>query len=117
LVLYPVVAAELGEESLLNQLLPTTYQPYLRGPFHVLAEQPSNDAINFVTGAGAFLQQVIYGYTGLRLEEGGLRACFKPMLPAGIRRLVLRNFVVDGRKQDVVVDRSGLRFEQGEVAA
>ena len=40
----------------------------MKGPFLMLSETPTNDAVNFVTGAGGFLQQVIYGWTGLRLR-------------------------------------------------
>ena len=40
----------------------------------MLSETPKNDAVNFVTGAGGFLQQVIYGWTGLRIGERRHRA-------------------------------------------
>jgi trehalose/maltose hydrolase-like predicted phosphorylase len=91
--------------------LPThTYQPHLRGPFMVLAETPRNNAVNFLTGAGGFLQQVIYGYTGLRLEERGLVPKFKPLLPSRVKRLVLRNIRVRGQRYDVVVQADQLRL-------
>ena len=48
----------------------------------MLSETPTNDAVNFVTGAGGFLQQVIFGYTGLRLGERGLEPAFPPVLPS-----------------------------------
>ena len=35
------------------------------------------------------LQQVIFGYTGLRLGDGGLEPAFPPVLPSRITRLVL----------------------------
>jgi trehalose/maltose hydrolase-like predicted phosphorylase len=76
----------------------------------VLSERPVNDAVNFVTGAGAFLQQVIFGYSGLRFDDTGLRPAFKPLLPSGIERLVLRNFSVGGRRYDLIVERHGVRF-------
>uniref|UniRef100_A0A182K1P1 Protein-glucosylgalactosylhydroxylysine glucosidase n=1 Tax=Anopheles christyi TaxID=43041 RepID=A0A182K1P1_9DIPT len=46
-----------------------SYQPYVRGPFHVWQEvqQPARGAQNFVTGAGGFLQAVLFGYAGLRV--------------------------------------------------
>ena len=55
----------------------------------MLSETPTNKAVNFVTGAGGFLQQVIFGYTGLRLGERGLEPAFAPVLPSTIKRLVL----------------------------
>jgi trehalose/maltose hydrolase-like predicted phosphorylase len=108
--LLAVDAAELGDRALLDSLLPHSYQGHLRGPFLMLSETPTNDAVNFVTGAGGFLQQVIYGYTGLRLGEGGLEPAFAPLLPSGITRLVLRNVYSRGNRYDIVVDSAGRRI-------
>jgi trehalose/maltose hydrolase-like predicted phosphorylase len=108
--LYPVVAAELRDRALIDTLLPQTYRGYLRGPFRILAETPNNDAVNFVTGAGGFLQQVIYGYTGLRLGDAGLTRAFAPILPSGVRRLELRGFSIRGACYDIVVENDELRM-------
>jgi trehalose/maltose hydrolase-like predicted phosphorylase len=108
--LLSVDAAELGDRALVDSLLHRSYQPHLRGPFLMLSETPSNDAVNFVTGAGGFLQQVIFGYTGLRLGPGGLEEAFPPVLPSHLDRLVLRNLAVGGRRVDVIVDRRGRRI-------
>jgi hypothetical protein len=102
--LYPIVAAEVGDRALVDTLLPLSYRDHLRPPFDVLAETPRNDAVNFLTGAGGMLQQVVYGYTGLRLSEEGLVSAFRPALPSRIHRLLLRNLSVRGRKYDVVVE-------------
>ena len=108
--LLSVDAAELGDRALLDSLLPHSYQGHLRGPFLMLSETPSNDAVNFVTGAGGFLQQVIYGYTGLRWGESGLEPAFRPLLPSRITRLTLRNVFNRGERYDIVVDSSGRRM-------
>ncbi|XP_055640447.1 protein-glucosylgalactosylhydroxylysine glucosidase-like [Toxorhynchites rutilus septentrionalis] len=46
-----------------------SYQCYVRGTFKVWyeVEAGSDGAINFITGAGGFLQAVIYGFGGVRL--------------------------------------------------
>jgi hypothetical protein len=108
--LLAVGAAELGDRALLDSLLPHSYRGHLRGPFHMLSETPKNDAVNFVTGAGGFLQQVIFGYTGLRIGDGGLEPAFEPLLPSGVTRLVLRNIYSRGGRYDVVVDSAGRRM-------
>jgi trehalose/maltose hydrolase-like predicted phosphorylase len=108
--LYPVVAAELRDRTLVDTLLPLTYRGYLRGPFRILAETPKNDAVNFLTGAGGFLQQVIYGYTGLRLADDGVRRAFAPVLPSTISRLALRGFRIRGKCYDIVVENDQLRM-------
>lgn len=107
---YPIVAAELRDSALLDSLVPLTYRGHLRPPFDALAETPRNEATSFLTGAGAFLQQVIFGYTGLRLGDRGLAPAFRPLLPRPIERMVLKNFSVRGRRYDIVVERDTVRF-------
>jgi hypothetical protein len=99
----PILADELHARSLLDDLLPRTYEPYVRAPFEVLAETPNNNNTNFITGAGAFLQQFLYGCTGLRLSQEGLTQKYTPMLPSGVTRLVLRNLTVRGRRKDIEI--------------
>lgn len=100
----PIPPVELGQRSVLQTLLESTYRPYLRPPFNVLPETPTNNNINFLTGAGAFLQQFIFGYAGLRFSAGsGLSQKFPPMLPEHIQRLVLHNVSVRGRRIDITV--------------
>jgi len=99
----PIPAVELGERSVLRSLLEQTDRGYLRPPFQVLAETPSNNNTNFITGAGAFLQQFIFGYPGLRFSgDKGLSRTFAGLLPDGISRLVLRNVSIRGRRVDIV---------------
>src|SRR2546426_370863 len=109
--LVPVIAPARGAGALEHPLLPLGRRGHLRPPFAVLAETPRNDAVNFLTGAGGFLQQVVFGYTGLRLGPDGLSPAFRPVLPSRIRRLVLRNVAVRGRRYDIVVERDSARFE------
>jgi trehalose/maltose hydrolase-like predicted phosphorylase len=109
--LLSVDAAELGDRALIDSLLPHSYAGWLQGPFLMLSETPDKkDAVNFVTGAGGFLQQVIYGYTGLRLGEQGLKPAFAPILPSRIKSLTLRNVYSRGKRYDVVVDSTGRRM-------
>jgi trehalose/maltose hydrolase-like predicted phosphorylase len=108
--LLAVDAAELGDRALVDSLLPHSYQNWLKGPFLMLSETPSNNAVNFLTGAGSFLQQVIYGYTGLRLGDRGLEPTFPPVLPSSIKRLTLKNVYSRGMRYDIVVDSTGRRI-------
>jgi trehalose/maltose hydrolase-like predicted phosphorylase len=108
--LLAVDAAELGDRPLVDSLLPHSYQSWLQGPFLMLSETPTNNAVNFLTGAGSFLQQVIYGYTGLRLGEQGLEPRFPPVLPSHIKRLTLKNVFSRGKRYDIVIDSTGRRM-------
>jgi trehalose/maltose hydrolase-like predicted phosphorylase len=83
----------------------------------MLSETPTNNAVNFLTGAGSFLQQVICGYTGLRLREQGLEPVFPPMLSSRITRLALRNVYSQGKRYDIVVDSTGRRMVPRGIAS
>jgi len=100
----PIPAVELREKSVLQMLLDNTYRPYVRPPFNVLPETPTNNNINFITGAGAFLQQFIFGYAGLRFSaDAGLSRKYTPMLPERISQMVLHNVSVRGKRVDITV--------------
>lgn len=104
LTVYPIVAAELGDRALVDSLVGPSYKKYLRGPFHALAETPTGETTSFVTGAGGFLQQIVFGYTGLRFGDEGLGAEYPPVLPSRVRRLILRNISIRGKRHDVLVE-------------
>ena len=108
--LLAVVAAELGDRTLVDTLLAPSYDGYLKGPFLLISETPRNNAVSFVTGAGGFLQQILYGYTGLRIGERGIEPAFAPVLPSHVTRLVLRNVYVRRRPYDVIIDAHGRRM-------
>jgi trehalose/maltose hydrolase-like predicted phosphorylase len=74
----------------------------------VIAETPENHNTNFITGAGAFLQQFVFGYSGLRLTNNGLEQKFNPVLPPGVQKLTLKNITVRGQRKTLVF-ASGVR--------
>lgn len=53
----------------------------------MLSTEPTG-AVNFLTGAGGFLQSVINGYAGLKLRLDGLYI-ERPQLPEGVQFLSL----------------------------
>jgi len=105
-----VGAAELNDRAMMDTLLPYSYREHMKGPFLMLSETPTNDAVNFVTGAGGFLQQILYGWTGLRLSNKGLEPAFPALLPSSVKRVVLRNISIRGKRYDVTVDAKGRRM-------
>jgi trehalose/maltose hydrolase-like predicted phosphorylase len=112
-----VGAAELNDRAMMDSLLPHSYRAHLKGPFLMLSETPANDAVNFVTGAGGFLQQVIFGWTGLRLTDRGLQPAYPPLLPSSVKRLVLCHISVRGRRYDVIVDPARRRITPSRCGA
>ncbi len=103
---YAILAAQLRDQFTIGKLLGPLSIPYLRPPFHVVAETPVNQNTNFITGTGAFLQQFIFGYTGLRLGDNGLERQFPPTLPPGIRKITLKNVTVRRKRETLVFDAS-----------
>jgi trehalose/maltose hydrolase-like predicted phosphorylase len=103
---YPILAAQIGDSRLIGQLLGPLSAPYLRPPFQVLAETPENQNTNFITGAGAFLQQFVFGYTGLRFSENGWERKYPSILPPGIRRLTLKNVTIRGKRDTLVFNQA-----------
>ncbi len=96
---YAILAADIGDRHAIGQLLGPLSHPFLRLPFQVVAETAANQNTNFLTGTGAYLQQFLFGYTGLRLTENGLERKFAPTLPPSIRRITLKNISIRGKLQ------------------
>ncbi|MFZ1081808.1 MAG: hypothetical protein WAO19_07775, partial [Candidatus Kryptoniota bacterium] len=103
IALYQNVAAEIRNRELFDEFFNLSYKAYLRAPFNVLAETPENMSTNFLTGAGGFLQQVLFGYTGLRIAEDGLVQKYEPMLPEGVKEMTITSLNFRGRQYNVVV--------------
>ncbi|KAM7437219.1 hypothetical protein ABFA07_013132 [Porites harrisoni] len=60
----------------------------IQGPFKVWSERRwGKGAVNFITGAGGFLQAVVYGYGGIRIKKDGLY--FNSTLPPGVTKLTI----------------------------
>ncbi len=104
---YPILAAQISDRNAIRQLLLPLSQPYLRSPFNVIAETPRNENTNFITGAGAFLQQFVFGYTGMRLAANGFERRYPPALPPGITQITLKNVIVRGKRETLTFSARG----------
>lgn len=81
---------DIGEQPT-DELFDKTYLPYIRKPFYVWNEYVDgvpNGASNFITGAGGFLQLILYGYAGIRLNADAL-TIENPTLPPHTNKLTL----------------------------
>jgi protein-glucosylgalactosylhydroxylysine glucosidase len=100
---FPIIAAELHNKEWIDDLFPKSYLSFLRPPYNAMAETPNNESTNFLTGAGGFLQQLIFGYSGLRMTQNGLEQKFKPILPSRVRSIRLKNFTVRNKPFDLLI--------------
>lgn len=94
---------ELGDEEKAAELFARTYAN-MRPPFKVWSETPTGGAVNFITGAGGFLQTIWAGYGGIRIHEGGFTV--KPILPKGTSFIKARGIRTLGASVDVSFDGS-----------
>lgn len=79
--------------------------PFMRAPFQQFAEQRNGGAFAFITGAGGFLQEFQYGFTGLRWDEKALR--LDPSLPPQIPGVDLTGMQWQGRTFDISIRPKG----------
>jgi len=84
----PASAAPLFNRSFAN----------VAGPFAVWFEEVGEQGTpNFLTGAGGFLQALIYGYPGLRINDTALNLA-APTLPEGSSKVRLRGVAYRGNR-------------------
>ena len=77
----------------------------LKPPFNVRTETATNNTGYFMTASGGLLQNIVYGFTGLRIEDQGLVQAYPPMLPAHWTALTLKHVNFRGEHYDIDVRR------------
>ncbi len=105
-VMAALQAASVGDQSAFEDYIGGgPDDPFLKQPFNVRSETPQKDALYLLASSGGFLQDLLYGATGLRLGAGGLEAVHVPLLPRTVRELVIRGASVRGQRFDVLLER------------
>jgi neutral trehalase/trehalose/maltose hydrolase-like predicted phosphorylase len=103
-----IAAATVGDsESAIAWLQSNFTSDLIKPPYNVRTETPTNNTGYFVTASGGYLQSLLYGFSGLRIEEKGLIAAYPPVLPPEWRSLTLKHLSFRGRYEDIVIDRDG----------
>eukprot|EP01047_Picozoa_sp_COSAG01_P031529 COSAG01_NODE_2241_length_8086_cov_25.173282_6_plen_454_part_00 len=80
--------------------------------FYLWREELSGGHSNFITGAGGFLQNIIQGWAGLRVQAGAL-VLRKPTLPPTVESVRLRELQLDGVPFSVWYDAQTITFTLG----
>jgi trehalose/maltose hydrolase-like predicted phosphorylase len=78
-----------------------SYEPFIRDPFDQFSETRTGGAFTFMTGIGGFLQEFIYGYSGLRF--GTNTVTLAPSLTSQLRGVTLRGLHWRGRTFTIAV--------------
>ncbi|HEY8010211.1 MAG TPA: glycosyl hydrolase family 65 protein [Rudaea sp.] len=101
-----IAAAALGDVAETTRwVLRNAADDMFKGPFNVRPETSDNNTGYFLTGSGGFLQSLIFGLSGLRLEERGLVEAYAPVLPPEWKSLTLQNVTFRGKRFDITIDR------------
>lgn len=101
-----IAAAALGDNDEATRWLDDNLTgDMLKPPFNVRTETPDNNVGYFLTGSAGFVQSLVYGLTGLRIEEAGLVEAYPPVLPGKWKSLTLQNVIFRGKRYDITVDR------------
>lgn len=77
----------------------------VKPPFNVRTETATNNTGYFMTASGGLLQNIVYGFTGLRLEEQGLQQAYPPVLPSRWSSFTLKHVHFRDQLYDITVKR------------
>jgi trehalose/maltose hydrolase-like predicted phosphorylase len=101
-----IAAAAVGDASLAVTWLRNNFTSNLiKPPFDVRTETSSNNSGYFITSSGGFVQNLMYGFSGLRIQEKGLVGAYTPVLPPEWKSMTLKNVSFRGQHYDITVDR------------
>jgi trehalose/maltose hydrolase-like predicted phosphorylase len=90
-------------------------QPFMRDVFDQFSETSTGGAFTFMTGIGGFLQEFLYGYSGLRMHSDAVS--LDPLLTRQLPGVVLHRLAWHGRQFTVAIRRSGTRVTLNSGAA
>jgi len=105
MVMLAVHAAELGEGNVAGRWIDRNLVGFLKPPFNVRSETVDNNAGYILATSAGFVQSLLYGLTGLRLQEQGLTQAYPPVLPDTWKSLQLHNIEFRGRHYDITLRR------------
>jgi trehalose/maltose hydrolase-like predicted phosphorylase len=90
-----------------------SFEPFIRDVFHQFSETRKGGAFTFMTGIGGFLQEFLYGYSGMRWNSGTVG--LNPSLNGEIGGIVLHDLQWRGRVFAVAIgpQRTTVRLMSG----
>ncbi|XP_055591890.1 protein-glucosylgalactosylhydroxylysine glucosidase-like isoform X2 [Uranotaenia lowii] len=103
---------DLGEIEDAERNFERSYRSYVRAPFHVWCEVPPDQtgAVNFITGAGGFLQAIINGFAGVRLYLDRLEIN-RPRLLPGTQGLTIKGLEYLGARLTMCISKAMVTLE------
>ena len=105
LAMIDVEAAELGDAKAAEYWLQRQQGGFLKPPFDVRSETVTNNTTHILATSAGFLQDFLFGFSGLRITETGLEQRYGPILPESVGSLELRNIKFRGDRTDYLITR------------
>jgi hypothetical protein len=105
-VMLGIEAAELGGAAQSYKWLEFSMGDFLKPPFNVRSETARNNALYNLSISAGFLENFLYGFTGLRITDQGLRPVYPPILPAAFKSVTLRGIRIHNEGVDFVLNRN-----------
>ncbi len=78
---------------------------FLKPPFNVRSETARNNAIYNLSISAGFLEDFLYGFTGLRFTDEGLTSVYPPVLPSALKSVTLKWVALRNRRFDFILSR------------
>ena len=112
MVMLSVNAATLGDAPAAYHWLRRSVVGFDKPPFDVRSETVTNNTGYLLSASGGFVQNFIYGFTGLRVEGTGVEAVYPPVLPPAWRALTLRDIAIRGKRYNITITRDAAGVTQ-----
>jgi trehalose/maltose hydrolase-like predicted phosphorylase len=101
-----IAAAAVGDTASAVAWLQANFTSGLiKPPFNVRTETANNNTGYFVTASGGFVQTLVYGLSGLRIQDKGLVEAYPPVLPPEWKSMTLNDIAIRGRHYQITIDR------------
>lgn len=104
-VMLGIEAARLGDAAKCYKWLQFSMGGFLKPPFNVRSETARNNAVYNLSISGGFLENFLYGFTGLRFTDQGLASAYPSILPAAFRSVTLKGISLHKKRFDFVLSR------------
>ena len=104
-VMLGIEAAELGDGAESYKWLKFSNGGFLKPPFNVRSETARNNHLYILCTSSGFLENFLYGFTGLRLTDQGLTPVYAPLLPPAWKSVTIKGVKLHGHSFDFVVSR------------
>ena len=104
-VMLGIEAAELGDGATAYKWMKFSMGGFLKPPFNMRSETAKNNAIYNLSISAGFLENFLYGFTGLRFTDQGLTPVYPPVLPPGWKRVTVKGIDLHQQRFDFIVSR------------